>query len=194
MSKEDFDAFVYSNGNNAILINGSTTASTGRDGKIAINGVHDNDSVMIFLKGVMPDDTIYVKSITVDEDNPNMRISWESVPDKGRNFDFEISIDSSALNSWSRIDDFSVFLYYKVGNPATIRRQTVLSDSSWSRIDAGFRRESDSRIAVFADFSRICKAAHINYLVVVDDENEGRFSMINTADEISIRPVLFKEE
>jgi hypothetical protein len=192
MSKTNFDAFVYSNRNN---IDGNMTVNTGGDGKISLRGVHNNDRILIFLKGVMPGDPIYIKSITVDEDNPAMYISWENVPSKGKGFDIETSIDSSALSIWSKIDSFSVSLYYRPGNPATIRRQTVLNASPpWTTIkNANFRREADDRITIFADFSGICKATHINYLIVVTDEDQGNFSMNNTADEFSIQPRLFKE-
>jgi hypothetical protein len=194
ITKTEFDTFTYNNRNNTVFINGGEVASSGSEGKITLRELHDKDSLLVFIKGVMPNDPIYVKSIVVDENNPNMRLSWDNIPSKGRNFDFEASIDYSASNSWARIDNFTVSFYYKAGSPATIRKQTVLSDSGWTVINANFRREGDNRITVFADLDRICKVSHFNYLLVVNDEYEGKFSMANTADEISIQPVLFKED
>jgi len=185
LTREKFDTFAYNNAANEVKTGGAAVFTFPQK-------VHDRDQFVLVLLGSLPKDNVYSRLVSANENTPKQSVSWDVVPAKSGK-EIIASIDYDSLEDWEAIDDFEVYFYYRAGVQANIPKKDVLA-AKWNKTSANFRRDSrEARISVFPDLDNICTVSNYNYLIVVEDVNGMRFSMNNTAFEMSAGAVLYRE-
>jgi len=190
LNRAEFDSFLSRNNNNTnlIKISGKDFTNSGNDGKIELSNVYNNEQIVIVLHGINVNDNVYTRTIS-GEKNKTITVTWPKgnghgqIPSKGDDFVVKATVDEYSMESWYKVSDYSVSLYYRLGTPATISKDVVLSGGSgFTDIEVDYRSDSSNTIICFADLSNICKVSQMNYLLKVDDVYEGSFIMNNTID------------
>jgi hypothetical protein len=189
--KTSFTSFDYANTANVIRVNGNRFLDTNDRGRIVIPKVYNDDGIILFVLGTdNNDEYVFTYSFTARRSENPKSVSWDKIPAKGKDFSIDVPVDKNSLASWDLINNFSVSFFYKLGKPATIPSQTVLSgNSGFIEIkNIRYRRQTDDTITCFVDLPNISKVSHLNYLIRVEDADQGVFIMNNTSNENSQAP------
>jgi hypothetical protein len=206
MSKRDYNALDKSSFTNL------GTESTGNRGEITYPNLYLDDTVTFVFTG--PADRVYSQAFTITDDSPEETIAV-AMPPKGK-FETELLVEANAADKWVRLlenegkskdsSHFKAVFYYKIfkndrGDRKADKidnRQVEDKNNGFEPLPAEFVAAThigDDRMLIEADLRDIPIQSYFRFLVTVEYYNEDtKFVMPNTADEITSKPITIRLE